>query len=172
MIVLLNQAQLNAILPRVGELHRQVLTDPEWRTKAGGRSHRHDLPAIAWRQILDAMLAQVYGPLGGRKASDAAYTACARIQQGLMRLEHHPALKGQAAVEVSAEVIPCFSAGIGEGFSVYPETRSFHLLRPMPFVERGWRLTRWYMDDSRREGESRTFDPESHYLFTRHPSPA
>lgn len=168
MIVLLSQAQLNSLLPRVGELHREVLTSPEWRVSAGGRSHRHDLPAIAWRQILDAMLAQIYGPAGGKKAADSAYTACARIQRTLMRLEHHPALEGKAVVDVSAEVIPVF-APAAVFCSVYPGLlgeESFQLLRPDHVVERGWSLTRWCVGESRREGESRTFDPDSHYLFT------
>lgn len=183
MIVLLNGAQLNSILPRVSDLHREVLTDPDWRVSAGGRSHRHDLPAIAWRQILDAMLGQIYGPLGGKKAADAAYTACARIQQGLMRLEHHPALKGEAVLEVSPEVVPAWEVVLGAWgdesvagstwshvtaaeMSAYPqEHHYFRLLRPITYTERGWRLTKWVIGEARRESESRTFDPAEHYRF-------
>lgn len=167
--MLLNQAQLTTILSRVSDLHREVLTSPEWRVSAGGKSHRHDLPAIAWRQILDSMLAQVYGPLGGKKAADSAYTACARIQKGLMRLEHHPCLMGEAIVGVSNEVIPAWNDWDGDNqpVTIYPGWgENFVLKRPVTFVERGWTLTKWMDGEPRRPGESRTFEAESHYLFT------
>jgi hypothetical protein len=168
MIVRLTHHQANSVARRVSEL--QSLAMSAHRTKYGRTQHDYDLPAIAWRQILDAMLASCFGPVGGkldRGVSGSAYRAIRRISEQVKRAERHPALRGAAIEGWVGDVIPAWE--VDGGWSPYPGPGRFVLLVPEHVEVHGMRITRWAPADETLLGalqaQLRTNQEEFHAVF-------
>lgn len=132
MIVTLTWDQWKAIRTRIPiELAEAMLA----HRRARGRSHDYLLPAIGWKRVLDALVAECYGPLGGMKAGGrnaSVYRAISKIAERVGRMESHPALTpGLGVTGPSADVIPAWVVEQGFGYSPYPVAdASFVVLRP------------------------------------------
>lgn len=97
MFVRLSHYQQRSVRARVPELHATAMR--EHRTAYGKSQHEIELPPIAWRQILDTMRDQCFGPAGGRLdrgVPKSAYSAIKRIADAVMRIENHPAFHERA----------------------------------------------------------------------------
>lgn len=156
MIVTLTHAQVTGVRARISDFHRQALDSHNERHSRTKRSF--DLPAIAWRQILDALVKQCYGPMGGKlkdrgRPADSTYRAIATIADGIRRIESHPALRGASVEGWVGDVIPAWAAVIiGDGLratslgdmSPYPVAeREFRLLVPRHIENLKMRVTVW-----------------------------
>lgn len=135
MIVRLSHSQANGVRHRVPELHAATMRE---RRRAVNRTHHdYDLPAIAWRQILDVLLAECYGPLGGKLDSvpESLYRAIAKISKNVAMIEHHPAFEGAGMIGWQPVVLPCFAVGgTTKRWSPYPEPGAqFILLWPRSY---------------------------------------
>ena len=122
MIVRLNHYGQRAVRARVPELHAQAML--EHRVARGKTMHDVELPPIAWRQILDIMREQCFGPMGGRLdrgVPKSAYSAIKKIAEAVMRIENHPALTGKAVEGWLGDVVLLWCAPAGpQLWSVYP----------------------------------------------------
>lgn len=100
--------QWNTILWRLPKTHVRAMK--EHRHAAGRRSHTYELPALGWRQVLDTLMVDAYGPRGGRRKDvpSALHTAISKITAAVATREHHPALEGGGIHGHSAEVIPAW----------------------------------------------------------------
>jgi hypothetical protein len=145
----------------------------EHRTKRGRTRHDYELPAIAWRQILDELLRTCFGPAGGkldRGVPDSAYAAVREIAGSLQRVERHPALRREGAVQGwVGDVLAVWSLGDDSRYiwSVYPGPGEFATLWPQHVTINGMRVTMWeHRSDPVEAGlASWTFWPESHLAF-------
>lgn len=167
MIVRLTHPQIGVVQRRVSPAHSKLL-DIHWEPY-GRSSRQFDLPAIAWRQILDQLIDACYGPMGGKLDSQpqSAYSAIGVIQDAVMRMEHHPALRHNALAGWVGDVIPAWRAG--PNFSCYPQDSEFVLLVPT-HVEHAMKITTWApgrMPSS--ETESLTYREGFHLIFGTEP---
>lgn len=179
MIVRLTHAGFRAIELRMPPLYAEAMR--AHRATRGRTQHDYDLPAIAWRQILDGMVAQCYGPAGGKlkgkgRPSDSAYLAIKRVAEAVKRMEGHPALRGASIEGWVSDVIPAwFSDGAWvEGrrmYWCYPhDAKTFALLVPQHSHNLGMKITRWEptaIPHHYASGRSWTFDEASHLMFSR-----
>jgi hypothetical protein len=153
--------------------------------KVHGRTqHSYDLPAIAWRQILDAMIAQCYGPAGGKlkdagRPPDSALLAIKRVAEAVKRIEGHPALRNATVEGWLPDVIPAWTDYLDSRSSPYPRAYAidrklwpFVLLTPQFGENLGMRVTRWeyaprwVSEALEHEGESSwTFQESTHLSF-------
>lgn len=167
MIVRLLHPQSQVVLARVPELHRAQMV--AHREKYGRGSHSYDLPAIAWRQVLDHLLETCYGPLGGKLDSmpRSLYSSVKKISEVVMRMERHPALRGAAIEGWTGEVLPVWQDE--RRTSVYPiDGGVFGLLVPVFETNRDLDITRWVPGESPLT--SWTFDEQAHLLFSQRPA--
>lgn len=113
----------------------------EVRRHCWDKSHVYELPAIAWRRVLDRLREIGYGERGGRAInSESFYTAVAKITEAVIEHELHPAFKDLAVVGIATDVIPAFD---WNGYwGPYPPGR-FALLCPEHLVRYGRTLTLW-----------------------------
>lgn len=161
----------------------------EHRATYGRTQHDYDLPAIAWRKILDSMIAQCYGPAGGKlkgqgRPSDSALLAIKRVAEAVKRIEGHPALRSASVEGYVADVIPAWAhqVTVGEpGKSGFMRVTALNNMTPYPAVEfvfvlllpqhehnLGMKVTRWRPIESvLKAGDawSWTFSESSHLLF-------
>lgn len=168
MLCRLTHTQARAIELRMPELY--VTAMREHRTVYGKIQHDYDLPAIAWRQILDSMVSQCYGPAGGKlkgpgRPSDSALLAIRRVAEAVKRIESHPALRGASVEGWVTDVIPAWARVIVSGepgvsgymratslgdMTAYPQSdRRFMLLIPQHVENLGMKVTRWEPDAPR-----------------------
>lgn len=166
LIVRLSHHQARAVARRVSTLHRDAMV--EHRTTWGRTQHNYELPAIAWRQILDELLATCFGPSGGkldRGAPKSAYGAVTRIADAVMRIEHHPGLRGRAIEGFVGDIIPAWQVTDDE-WSPYPPTGRFELLKPRHSTVNRIDLTMWYPDWIPQDRQrSWTLQEASHSMF-------
>jgi hypothetical protein len=143
----------------------------EHRTKRGRTRHDYELPAIAWRQILDELLRTCFGPAGGkldRGVPDSAYAAVREIAGSLQRVERHPALREGAVQGWVGDVLAVWSLHDDSRYiwSVYPGPGEFAILWPQNETINGMRVTLWERHDAvLPDSWSWTFQPESHLAF-------
>lgn len=171
MIVKLSHHQARTVARRVSAFHGDAMR--AHRSKRGRRAHDYDLPAIAWRQILDEMLRVCYGPAGGkldRGVPSSAYTAVREIAGLLQQYERHPALREAAVEGHVGGVLPVWELGDDSAFvwSIYPTTGRFAILWPMHLTISGLAATSWAPLD-RPTPESWTMRPETHVTFIGRP---
>lgn len=141
MIVRLTHTHWNGIRSRGPE--HVVEWMAEHRTPIG-KQHDYIMPAIGWRQLLDEMVRTAYGPLGGKvqRTPESVYTAIRRIADKVAAMEAHPALiPARAVYGYAPDVIPAFRHD--DGWSPYPSSGEFVILRPKHFEYRGHKLTMW-----------------------------
>lgn len=165
MIVTLTHQQNLSVRRRVPELHGEVML--AHRTKRGRTQHDYELPAIAWRQILDALRLSCFGPLGGkldRGVPKSAYSAIARIADGVKRMEAHPALSGRFVQGWLGDVIPAWVSDPDCGrYCPYPRDGEMALLVPRHRVVNDMEVTSWHPGEPPLK--SWTFDPAAHREF-------
>lgn len=166
----LTHHQGRAVAHRVSEFHRTAMI--EHRTKHGRTMHDYELPAIAWRQILDELLRTCYGPAGGkldRGVPDSAYAAVREIAGSLQRVERHPALREGAVQGWVGDVLAVWSLGDDSMYiwSVYPGPGEFEILWPQHVVINGMKVTLWdrWLKVDEAPAYSWTFAPEHHLAF-------
>lgn len=172
-IVRLSHYQARSVAARVSSLHRTALAD-HW-VRATRTQRDYDLPAIAWRQILDELTRTCFGPAGGRLdrgVPKSAYSAIKSIADAVMRIENHPALREASVEGWIGDFIPVFidPTTVTRSYSVYPYrvggVATMVLLGPVHHTLRRlritwWRATHWQPVMSM----SWTFDPASHTMF-------
>lgn len=144
MIIRLTWQQWAAVRTRIpGDLERAMVE----HRQARGRAHDYLLPAIGWRRVLDALIGECYGPLGGMRAggrNNTIYRAIAKIAERVGTIESHPALTpGRGVLGANTDVIPAWVSETGAR-SPYPLVGwDFMILRPH-MVSRGGRdITLW-----------------------------
>lgn len=115
----------------------------EVRRNSWHRSHVYELPAIAWRRILDELRAVAYGPRGGfAYQSKSLYSAIAKIADIVRSYELHPAFyEGRGVVGASGVTVPAFVSDDGTR-SPYPPGR-FTVLTPRHINSLGRLITFW-----------------------------
>lgn len=178
MLVRLTHHQFRQIELRMPELYAETMR--EHRTTAGRTQHDYDMPAIAWRTILDVMTAQCYGPAGGKlkakgRPSDSAYAAIRRVAEAVKRIEGHPALRDAAVEGWVGDVIPAWTdpLGVRRIWNPYPfrveGLAKFVLLAPFHSRNLGMKITRWEPSGmpAHFAGDSWTMRSETHLLFSR-----
>lgn len=189
MIVRLTHVQARAIEIRMPELYGASMR--EHRTTYGRTQHDYDMPAIAWRRILDGMVSQCYGPAGGKlkgqgRPSDSALLAIKRVAEAVKRIEGHPALRSASVEGWVADVIPAWQPMLRHfpeiARSPYPtwdipthQRWTFVLLLPTHSENLGMKVTTWRQIESMlkiSDASSWTFSEESHLLFSRSPAPS
>lgn len=182
MLVRLTHNQFQSIDRRMPELYGATMR--EHRTTAGRTQHDYDMPAIAWRQILDRMMEQCFGPAGGKlkgkgRPSDSAYIAIRKVAEAVRIIEGHPALHGRVLEGWVGDVVPgfCDPVGVRRGWSPYPFTvegiARFELLVPQHRQNLGMKVTSWAPTAIPHHwsiGHSWTFEPESHLMFSQSPT--
>ena len=149
MIVRLTHSQGRAVAHRVSNLHRTAML--EHRTKAGRTQHDYDLPAIAWRQILDELTSTCYGPVGGKlhDVPGSVFAAIKRIASAVMAIENHPGLRGARVEGWVGDLLIAWGDPIGvrRGASPYPFSVAgvygVRFLLPRHEELHGLRVTRW-----------------------------
>jgi hypothetical protein len=165
----LSHHQARSVAHRVSEFHRTAMV--EHRVKRGRTRHDYELPAIAWRQILDELLRTCFGPAGGkldRGVPDSAYAAVREIAGSLQRVERHPALREGAVQGWVGDVLAVWSLHDDSRYiwSVYPGPGEFEILWPQHVTINGMRVTMWERRFDPVEARlSWTFEPESHLAF-------
>lgn len=192
MLVRLTHTQFRQVELRMPELYATTMR--EHRVTRGRTQHDYDMPAIAWRHILDQMMRVCFGPAGGKlkgagRPADSAYLAIRRVADAVRRIEGHPALRGSAVEGWVGDVVPAWQPMPRHFPEVmrrpYPTfdipTRqpwTFVLLVPQHEENLGMQVTRWSLGDvaalrlwweALGDG-SWTFLPESHLLFSRAPT--
>ncbi len=163
MIVRLTHDQYRTVSNRVPELHREAMA-LNW-SKYGRGSREFELPAIAWRQILDHLVATCFGPMGGKldRMPQSVYSAIGRIQQVVMRMEHHPALRHAAVAGWLGEIVPAWRSG--PNFWCYPLDAGFVLLIPNMTENRGMKITTWAPGELGSEAERPCYSPVFNDFF-------
>lgn len=143
MQVTLTNHQARSVINRVDGRYGERMV--QHRKPRGKTKHDYFLPAIAWRQILDHLLANSFGPLGGRRQDqpDSLYTAIAHIQAAVSEREHHPALRHEAIAAVSPEMFPVWMSD--SGWSPYPtgELRNHFVMIPRAYYLKDHLITEW-----------------------------
>lgn len=169
-LVRLTHHQGRSVAHRVSEFHRAAML--EHRSKYGRTKHTYELPAIAWRQILDELLRTCFGPAGGkldRGVPDSAYAAIREIAGSLQRVERHPALREGAVQGWVGDVLPVWSDHADSHYiwSVYPGPGEFEILWPQHETINGMKVTLWdrWVKVAGAPEWSWTFEPESHRMF-------
>lgn len=184
MLCRLTHSQFRQVEMRMPELYATTMR--EHRVTRGRTQHDYDMPAIAWRQILDAMMAQCFGPAGGKlkgrgRPSDSAYLAIKRIAETVRKAEGHPALSRRWIEGWVGDVVPVFAdpLGVRREYSLYPFTvegiARFELLVPQHRQNLGMKVTSWAPTPIPHHwsfARSWTFQSESHLLFSRSPTAA
>ncbi len=134
----------------------------------GRKQHDYELPAIAWRQILDELLRSCFGPSKGKLSQGvpkSAYGAVKRIADALMRIEHHPALQGRAIEGWVGDIIPAWRVG-DKLWTPYPQTSPFDLLKPQHRTVNQIDLTMWEPDWLPQDRQkSWTLQEANHRMF-------
>ena len=116
----------------------------EVRRHTWHRSHVYELPAVAWRRILNELTERSYGPRGGKAhpSSKSLYSAIAKIADNVRAYELHPAFtEGKGVVGASGETVPAFVSDDGTR-SPYPPGR-FAMLVPRHLTTYGRMITFW-----------------------------
>ena len=169
-VVRLNHHQGRSVAHRASEFHRQAML--EHRSKHGRTMHTYELPAIAWRQILDELLRTCYGPAGGkldRGVPRSAYSAVREIATSLQRVERHPALREGAVQGWVGDVLPVWSLGNDSLYcwTAYPVDGEFEILWPQHVVINGMEVTLWdrWVKADEAPSWSWTYEPEPHLAF-------
>ena len=170
MIVTLTHHQARSVAHRVSKLHHRTML--EHRTKRGRTQHDYDLPAIAWRQILDEMQRVCFGPMGGRLdrgVPKSAYTAIRRIADAVRRIENHPALAERAVEGWVGDLIPAW-ANREFRMSPYPpgneELAAFTVYVPRHLTLNEMQITTWTAFPYQRCGvDSWTLEASTHLRF-------
>lgn len=164
----------HAVALRVSDFHRQAMVDH--RETYGRTQHHFDLPAIAWRQILDEMKRVCFTPGGGRsrEVPSSAFTAIQRIAQAVMEIESHPALRGARVEGWSGMVIPAWVTSTypmdATPYPPAPEIAGmFRLLVPQHETLHGLKVTRWDPVVRMEPASSWTFSPDTHWQFVGQP---
>lgn len=196
MLCRLTHAQFRQVEMRMPELYATAMR--EHRVTRGRTQHDYDMPAIAWRQILDEMMRVCFGPAGGKlkgrgRPADSAYLAIRRIGDTVRRIEGHPALAGRWVEGWVGDVIPAWGLDhywnggyspyppqrqvmeIGEALGVQSIERRFVLLLPTHEMNLGMKVTRWEPDQNPMHWEhlgSWTWNADTHLLFSRSPTAA
>lgn len=165
MIVRLNHYGQRTVRARVPELHAQAMLDH--RVARGSTMHDVELPPIAWRQILDIMRDQCFGPMGGRLdrgVPKSAYSAIKRIAEAVMRVENHPALTGKAVDNWIGDVLLLWEPGVGE-LTVYPHPGATPVLYgPIHLTVADRQVTVW-RPVNRPDYDAWSLRPENHLAF-------
>lgn len=150
MIVTLTWDQWKAIRTRIPiELAEAMLA----HRRARGRSHDYLLPAIGWKRVLDALVAECYGPLGGMRAGGrnaSVYRAIKKIADAVGTMESHPALQlGRAVMGVNTDVIPAWiTSETGVNLSPYPAPDGkLAVMRPYLVSMGAYEVTMWKLSD-------------------------
>lgn len=165
MIVRLTHPQISTVRARIPELHS---TQMQLHRKRANRTQSDvELPAIAWRQIVDHLKADAYGPMGGRrdKYPQSLYLAIAKIQNAVNEMECHPALDWHGAIGIRSERIPAWRRAV-HGFSPYPLDGQFVIMIPRHHDDHGRRFTSWVADQPSPSPVSVTEEETFHHLFT------
>lgn len=117
----------------------------EVRKHCWHKSHVYELPAVAWRNILDDLRAVAYGPRGGKaEGAESLYSAIAKIADTVRGFELHPAFTdGKGVVGAATEIVPAF---IMDGRRHPYPPGEFMLLVPHHIKARGALLTVWRPD--------------------------
>ena len=105
-----------------------------------------EMPAIAWKLLLDSVRPRLYGPRGGfREATKSLRLGVMKAQNELSRLEHHPALTHGSLMGWHHEAIPVWPVeGVGpHTYSIYPTTGPFQILVSHHQKIRGHEVTTW-----------------------------
>lgn len=182
MIVRLTHTQATAVMLRLGEFYATHMR--EHRETRGRIQHDYDLPAIAWRQILDGMVAQCFGPKGGKlkgagRPSDSAYIAIRKIADAVRTIEGHPALRGASIEGWVPDMVPAWR----RMQRVFPEDPMrpyptldvpsgqmwpFVVLTPVHIMNLDMKLTRWEQVTTINVAtlSSWTFHEDAHLLFS------
>lgn len=183
MIVTLTHSQFRAVELRMPDLYGSSMR--EHRVTRGRTQHDYDMPAIAWRQILDSMMGQCFGPAGGKlkgpgRPSDSCYLAIRKIANAVRLIEGHPALAQRTVEGWVPDVVPAWRDVYAEGHSAlrqfycYPRSGSpFVLLVPQHGETLGMQTTSWErtaIPNHWAMGRSWTLSEESHLLFSRAPT--
>lgn len=118
----------------------------EVRKHCWHKSHVYELPAVAWRNILDDLRAVAYGPRGGKaEPAESLYSAIAKIADSVRGFElHHAFTEGQGVIGAATEIVPAFITDGGR--HPYPPG-DFVLLVPHHIKARGALLTVWEPGD-------------------------
>lgn len=163
MIVRLEHDQYRVVMNRVSTLHREAME--QHQSKVGVKQRDFDLPAIAWRQILDHLTATSYGPVGGKMpdVSPSVYTAVKRIASRVMEIEAHPALRGAAIEGWHGECVPVFATP-GVAWSPYPNEHEMFVLSPTHKTLHGLKITQW-STWALAKGVGWTFGESAHRMF-------
>lgn len=170
MIVHLSQHQWRTVSPVLPELHRDTMAEHAVRS---GRSRKaYTLPAIGWRQVLDILVANSFGPLGGKldRIPKSRYTAIKNIAAAVMAIEGHPALREGSVLGHTGVVVPAWSDRLT--LSPYPpgvlkDTR-FVLMWPIHLEANGHPVTAWEPRQPPSDTEELTYREDFHLLFGRH----
>lgn len=148
MIVRLSHAQWNSIRERIPADVAEFMAEHRVAIR---KTHDYSMPAIGWKRALDALIAEMFGPLGGHMGNMTPYRAIGLIAKAVSDMETHPAFTpGLAVMGVRNEIIPAWitrSHGHDEPpRSPYPgEGRRFMLLGPELISRSGHELTIWKM---------------------------
>jgi hypothetical protein len=121
----------------------------EVRKHTWHRSHVYELPALAWRRILNELTEKAYGPRGGKAhpSTKSLYAAIAKIADTVRSYELHPAFtEGRGVVGASGETVPAFVSDDGTR-SPYPPGR-FAMLTPRHINSLGRMITFWEPEGS------------------------
>lgn len=165
MIVRLTHTQGRVVMDRVPELYRIPME--LGRTPYGRTQHSYELPAIAWRQILDRLYPQAFGPLGGlsQDAPKSLLTAIGHIQEMVSILESHPAILGLSAWGAHTVVIPAWK--FGQMQEVYPiMDAEFGMFNPRVQTSYGHEYTEWVFEPGDGDTSiSYTFAEDAHLAF-------
>lgn len=179
MLVRLSHYQQRAVQARVPELHATAMR--EHRTAYGKSQHDVELPPIAWRQILDMMRDQCFGPAGGRLdrgVPKSAYSAIKRIADAVMRIENHPALHERAVEGWVGDVLLGWWVPGGwidgrRAFSAYPDGRLKPVwLTPTHIEVHGRNCTIWSPGGEYELMGVWSLRPETHEMFLAQSSPS
>lgn len=173
MFVRLSHYQQRSVRARVPELHATAMR--EHRTAYGKSQHEIELPPIAWRQILDTMRDQCFGPAGGRLdrgVPKSAYSAIKRIADAVMRIENHPALHERGVEGWFGDVLLLWEPGVGR-LSPYPSDGAVPVWYwPTHLDVAGRRATVWSAATGEVDEVSWSLTPEAHLAFVAQSSPS
>lgn len=148
MIVTLTWDQWKAIRTRIPDDVAEVMVE---HRRARGRSHDYLLPAIGWKRVLDSLVEQCYGPLGGMRAggrNSSVYRAVTKIAKAVGAIESHPALTaGLGVTGPNTDIVYAWKLPDGN-YSPYPQDSKFVVLRPnMIQMTKGLEVTVWSAGD-------------------------
>lgn len=168
MFVRLSHYQQRSVQHRVPGLHGTAMR--EHRVVRGRTIHDVELPPIAWRQILDMMREQCFGPAGGRLdrgVPKSAYSAIKKIAEAVMQIENHPALHERAVEGWIGHVVLLWEPGVG-GLSPYPAEGAVPVWYwPNHLEIAGREATVWTALTGDPGEVAWSLRPENHLLFSR-----